>query len=84
MPYLLRLQNHWIAFVVVRIHFHLQWSFLKILLQIKIAFPSGSYMVVGILDLGLSVLEGLYALLHLNCSALNYLNLTSLDNKDRG
>lgn len=32
---------------------------LKILLQIKIAFPSGSYMAVGILDLGLSVLEGL-------------------------
>lgn len=38
-------------------------SFLKILLQIKIAFPSGSYMVVGILAWGLSILEGLYALL---------------------
>ena len=41
-------------------------------------------MVVGILDLGLFVLEGLYALLHLNSSALNYLNLTSPDNKDQG
>ena len=30
-------------------------SFLQILLQIKIAFPSGSYMEVGILDLGLSI-----------------------------
>lgn len=38
--------------------------FLKILLQIKIAFPSGGYMVVGIMGLGLSILEGLSALLH--------------------